>query len=342
MPLRYQAANDELRETMRRVIEKFDVHGWEDVRIEIAFCWDEDSKTGLKRPPKSGEKDVWGRTRVITGHAAWLATAEEDRSVMPEPFFLIEISLPTWNDLEDRPKHREALVAHELGHCVVDYDNNGDRKLSLKKHDIEEFAGIVMNYGLWRFDVERFVKAGVKQMSLFDLMECHTTKDNESDSIEVAIGGRMQRITRGELRDWVKLLEEQAAQPKKPKLELVTENYQPTTEAKAHPDAISANEMALQRALTWGDDATALWTSLAERGASDEEIFETLAKVFADRSVTTDGVSFTTKTGDQPKFWARQKAAGKPTYEGKRLLAETRRLLNIPLKSETTALEVNQ
>lgn len=131
------------------------------VRIEYLF---------LSEVPVNKGKEVWGRARKVTGLNAYLASDKfEDE---PQPFFVIEIAREVWNKLND--KARMALVDHELSHCEVDVDTGG---LMVVSHDVEEFSPVIVRHGLWRPDVESFVRAGVgampqrQQVELFGFIE---------------------------------------------------------------------------------------------------------------------------------------------------------------------------
>ncbi|MFN7929860.1 MAG: putative metallopeptidase [Blastocatellia bacterium] len=110
---------------------------------------------------KSGDEQIWGRARKVTGLNAVLVHPNEDTD---KQFFTIEIWRTIWDRLT--PEHREALVDHELHHCWV--DDNG--KLQILKHDLEEFANVVRRYGPWRSNIQIFLDAanGKGQGSLFD------------------------------------------------------------------------------------------------------------------------------------------------------------------------------
>lgn len=58
-----------------------------------------------------------------------------------------------WEQLESR--QREALVLHELLHI----GRNRTGGVKLRKHDLEEFAMVVLHYGPWDGPVELFGKA---------------------------------------------------------------------------------------------------------------------------------------------------------------------------------------
>jgi hypothetical protein len=109
-------------------------------------------------------KEIWGKARKVSGLNAWLAGEESTyEGTEPLPFFVIEISEPVWRKLDDKGKR--ALVDHELMHCDIDLDSG---KYNIVPHDLEEFNSIVRRHGLWRADVEFFVKAANEKLPLFD------------------------------------------------------------------------------------------------------------------------------------------------------------------------------
>lgn len=143
----------EVREIAERYIEKYHRHLIDmDVRIEYVFV----SKT-----PKRNGKEVWGTCRKISNLNAHLAGQEA-------PFFVITIAEQVWGVLPQ--KAREALVDHELCHAESQYnqkeDDDGEDdviKLSIRPHDVEEFAQIIRRHGLWRDDVKDFVQEALQQ-----------------------------------------------------------------------------------------------------------------------------------------------------------------------------------
>lgn len=115
---------------------------------------------------KSKGKDVWGKARKVSGLNAYLAgdAAEGDEV---EDFFVIELSEPVWGDLNDAG--RRALVDHELSHCRIVWDDEGEMDgIAIASHDVEEFAAVIERHGLWRPDVEHFVQRAAGQLSLLD------------------------------------------------------------------------------------------------------------------------------------------------------------------------------
>ena len=122
------------------------------IKIEYAF---------VSKAPKSNGKEVWGTCRKITGLTAYISDNNSD-----EPFFVITISEPIWDIL---PKDKKiALVDHELCHAWAEANQSEDDdeadpvKISLRPHDLEEFACIVRRHGVWRDDIEAFVNAALK------------------------------------------------------------------------------------------------------------------------------------------------------------------------------------
>jgi hypothetical protein len=127
-----------------------------DERIEYVF---------RSEAAKENGKVVWGKARKVSGLNAFLARGEADELDV-EDFFVIEIAAPVWSVLD--AKQREALVDHELTHCTHKTNDKGDVTLALLAHDVEEFKSIIERHGLWRPDLEEFVKAGNLQLSLGD------------------------------------------------------------------------------------------------------------------------------------------------------------------------------
>lgn len=76
----------------------------------------------------------------------------------PSGFFVITIFEAHWRRMRDETKR--ALVDHELMHCMAGLDRYGDVKLSIRPHDLEEFADIVARHGTkWAGDRAKFAAA---------------------------------------------------------------------------------------------------------------------------------------------------------------------------------------
>lgn len=139
----------EVKTIAEDLIPKYHPH-LADSRIEYVF---------IDTIPNKGGKEVWGSMRKITNLPAYLGADESDKERgINTPFFVLSITEPVWKDLSD--KERIALVDHELCHGGVEVTEEGDYKLGIIPHDLEEFSCIVERHGLWRKDVEQFFKAG--------------------------------------------------------------------------------------------------------------------------------------------------------------------------------------
>jgi len=132
------------------------------VRVEYVFRDD---------VPKKNGKEVLGVARKISNLASFLAGSEHEKNEAEtgEPFFCIVISYPWWHALN--PAQREALVDHELCHCLAEFveDENGEPtkevRLKIGGHDVEEFSDVVRRHGLWLSDVRSFAQT-IKQAEL--------------------------------------------------------------------------------------------------------------------------------------------------------------------------------
>lgn len=65
--------------------------------------------------------------------------------------FVIEFSHSVWDTLT--PEQRIALVDHELAHCERDEETGA---WTMRDHDVEEFADIVVRWGLWTQNLRGF------------------------------------------------------------------------------------------------------------------------------------------------------------------------------------------
>jgi hypothetical protein len=80
--------------------------------------------------------------------------------------FVIILNSDMWNRQGFEEKHMRALVDHELCHCEVAKDKDGEEKTDasgkyvwrIRKHDIEEFREIVARHGCWKADLEAFAQ----------------------------------------------------------------------------------------------------------------------------------------------------------------------------------------
>lgn len=116
-------------------------------------------------------EDVDGK--VTLGKAK--KASDLDRELAPYDF-VIMVNQRFWGEANEA--QRKALLDHELSHCEVSLDDEGDPKRDekgrvvyrMRKHDIEEFSGVVLRNGIWKQDLEAFYAAcrSSKQASLLD------------------------------------------------------------------------------------------------------------------------------------------------------------------------------
>jgi hypothetical protein len=88
----------------------------------------------------------------ISGGVATLGKARkvgpEEQALYDHPYdFVIWFAKDQWVYLSQHQKR--ALVDHELCHCRISYDKDGEQKLEIAKHDLEEFNVILERYGFW-------------------------------------------------------------------------------------------------------------------------------------------------------------------------------------------------
>ena len=62
-----------------------------------------------------------------------------------------------WDQFLD--EQREALLLHELLHLEVEYDEDGEVQLRVRKHDLEEFTDVAQRFGGALPGIDPFVKA---------------------------------------------------------------------------------------------------------------------------------------------------------------------------------------
>jgi len=67
--------------------------------------------------------------------------------------FIIEFAYDVWEQLTDI--QQKALILHELKHISIGEDKEGNIKLRLCKHDLEEFRDVVEIFGLYTQDLQQ-------------------------------------------------------------------------------------------------------------------------------------------------------------------------------------------
>src|SRR5213075_2971413 len=119
----------------RKIITSFHPH-LRGTRVEFVF---------RSQAQKVGGKMRLGSAKKMTGAEALLSTPDvlDDDAATSEglDYFLVTIAHDLWQHLDD--DQRVALVDHELCHCEIETDEDGEPQLSLKAHDVEEFAAVV-------------------------------------------------------------------------------------------------------------------------------------------------------------------------------------------------------
>lgn len=167
MPAEFAKA-PEVAEIARQLIVRVpDHHTLVECHIEYMF---------IAEAPVSKGRVRLGCVRKISGRNAWLVSLNDERertSFLPgAAFFLMEISRNTWLDLDDN--QRIALVDHELSHCSVGHDDDGELVLATRSHDVEEFVSVLSRNGLWKRDVQALGVVAAEQLSLaVDRVEGH-------------------------------------------------------------------------------------------------------------------------------------------------------------------------
>lgn len=129
-------------------------------QVHIEFVWRDKATSHRDRTVLAKARKITGLNAFLVNHAAGVTNGSE----LNEPFFVLEVAFDTWGRLT--PEQRVALVDHELMHLQVDRDDDGGLVLSMRGHDLEEFAAIVRRHGLWKSDVTRFAGEIVEQLAL--------------------------------------------------------------------------------------------------------------------------------------------------------------------------------
>lgn len=98
----------------------------------------------------------------------WILNPGFESGQSLEEGFRIEIFAETWLKWEKKGQTQamRALIDHELCHCQTEEDEDGDTKLVIVGHDMEEFACIIERYGDWKGELDQFSKAKIKNEQL--------------------------------------------------------------------------------------------------------------------------------------------------------------------------------
>ncbi len=103
----------------------------------------------------------------------WLGQAKKgsdlDRTLHGYDFVIL-LNHEAWNSSWFTEAMMAALIDHELCHCTVANDSNGEPKTDeegrtvyrIRKHDLEEFRDVVARHGQWKDDIREFVTAATR------------------------------------------------------------------------------------------------------------------------------------------------------------------------------------
>lgn len=115
---------------------------------------------------KALKSDVDGR--LILGKCIKVSDMHKE---LVEYDFIILLNKEVWEDPEFTVEKKRALIDHELCHAAPAVDKETDEQKTdsrgrlvwrIRKHDIEEFRGIVERHGCYKNDLERFAEALLK------------------------------------------------------------------------------------------------------------------------------------------------------------------------------------
>lgn len=155
----------------------------------IALAW----KDGIK-PDQDG--------RIVLGQAK--KASDLDFQLHGHDFVIV-LNREMWDEAGEDFKHKwkRALLDHELCHCAVKRDDEGFPEVDesgrnvwrIRKHDLEEFEGVVRRHGLWKRDVVSFVRAAAEtnRQPLFK-----DFKDSLPDGTTVTIEAGGRSVTLGD------------------------------------------------------------------------------------------------------------------------------------------------
>jgi hypothetical protein len=158
MPREYRIGSDEAQEIAHDLQNKHHTH-LSTQRVEVVF---------LTEAAKSKGRDLWGRSRVVSGLPAFFASYDVNSKepFKPQSFFVIEISESIWNAITIEQKR--ALLDHCLSFCEVHESEKGTA-LKIVSPDVAEFGAVIERNGLWYEEIQKFAEiAAGAQGKLFD------------------------------------------------------------------------------------------------------------------------------------------------------------------------------
>lgn len=128
----------------------------------------------IDRVPKKGGRELMGKAVKVSGR--WESLTELD--------FVIEVSLPKWQNMTDDEK--TALVDHLLERCSGEEDeDDGSYKWSLREPDVQEFSTILQRHGIWNSSLTSFVQVA-QTLNIAAIVREETGEVvDEAESVEV-------------------------------------------------------------------------------------------------------------------------------------------------------------
>lgn len=138
----------EVRDIASELIDKYHSH-LASVRMCYIFrpkAWKSKGEMVLGKASKLG-----GKTKALSGYG-------KDYDGFT---FVIEVAKQEFHQMDRDMK--EALIDHELIHCILDENDNW----KIVGHDFDGFNSVVKRHGFWTERLQRFKKT-MQQMSLFD------------------------------------------------------------------------------------------------------------------------------------------------------------------------------
>lgn len=124
MAAEFYPAPSDVIETAKRLIALYHEHL---CTARIGFLFRSEA-------PVSGGRITLGKAKLVTA----------EMRVYADYDFLIWLAKDRYMSMS--AEQREALIDHELCHCLFD---EAEEKASLRGHDIEEFNCILQRYGFW-------------------------------------------------------------------------------------------------------------------------------------------------------------------------------------------------
>lgn len=162
------------------LIQKFHPH-LEGIPIVFRFFYEEKKKIGMtvlgyaaKLNPV--ERHLAGEILADSSRTGevcdWYVGPPQERLLAEG--FAVCIYADNWSEWKHhgRIDLMRALLDHELCHCTVEEDDDGNVMHSIVGHDIEEFNAIIERHGDWLGEVKKLTKAQALHVQLsLDLVE---------------------------------------------------------------------------------------------------------------------------------------------------------------------------